>query len=500
MARRVVMEWSSLRNRLERTDLDEPSPLCPEENQTPNDPLSPEKAAERVERWKKVLDYFDPNKEPYVYKKAYPEYIYRAFSNSDLAGFYKMRYLIPTFGSDLYSPNLRGKLRLPEQEGWSVFRFARVLRRNTRKRKEGWKTALVSASGNLQWTVHRAGQNDRYNKTEGKKEEDGCLAVFRFDKIKKELGTFLYDASDIIDYIDPHLQFFSSEERAWAISSQEYIAWGYIPTSSLVHWTFWSDLYSPQIGFLLPAFEYWFKLGDFHRKHIACEVDAEEYIKRTVKFAYKIAGPDCNESLLKTIIGCVESPSCWGYILPNDEKEKFIEERPLMRRAKVRSMIELNEKIASLELSHREANNMVELQSSSGSIALPLSDTDPSSGAGENHRCAQYIAMSITALLGLRENIKRYTDGRALKQRESKLSKPVEACENQKSAQLIEEAQEGIKQMRELSASKSEATLSSVWDLFHIMEPEYHERVGKELLKMSGYEYQHREYVGFGDK
>ncbi|PVH69205.1 hypothetical protein DL98DRAFT_179430 [Cadophora sp. DSE1049] len=216
----------------------------------------------------------------------YPKHIYRHFVIEDPRSSYRHGTLPVMFESDYHVDWPQEFFTSPEEQGWSVHRLARVLRRHVRKNKKTYHSAFVSSSGNIYWSVYRTGQRSRKLSST----QIACMAVFDMQEILNGGQTVLWYLPDLMEYLDPQKRFFSHDDRKWAQNNQEYITWAFLPMDALVYWSTWEELTSPGIGFLQERRPYWFTLALFESRTTPTPITVEEYIEKIVKFAEQCGG------------------------------------------------------------------------------------------------------------------------------------------------------------------------------------------------------------------
>lgn len=109
----------------------------------------------------------------------YPKHIYRHFVIEDPRSSYRHGTLPVMFESDYHIDWPQECFTSPEEQGWSVHRLARVLRRHVRKNKKTYHSAFVSSSGNIYWSVYRTGHRSRKLSST----QIACMAVFDMQEI-----------------------------------------------------------------------------------------------------------------------------------------------------------------------------------------------------------------------------------------------------------------------------------------------------------------------------
>jgi hypothetical protein len=116
----------------------------------------------------------------------------------------------------------------------------------------------------LEWAIHRTEQKCRRG-SRFHKSGQNALAVIDTHELCGTDGAIALRVTDIIAYAYTHSMrdLFDAEVRKWTANCDEYIAINVIPSTALVKWISWSDLYRPNLPrCLIPGlFTTWYALG-----------------------------------------------------------------------------------------------------------------------------------------------------------------------------------------------------------------------------------------------
>lgn len=232
---------------------------------------------------------------------------------------------------------------LPSKKKTSVLSFLEELQHHLRKITLPRETYLVSMTPNLEWAIHRTGQKcqrgSRFHKP-----GQSALAVIDTHELSGTEGTIALRATDIIAYADPHSMkdLFDAQVRKWAANCDEYVAINVIPSTVLVKWIPWSDLYRPDFPqCLIPEpFTTWFTLGLWRQKLEKDDSPLHQVAKRIANFAQRIveAGPSNMDLGHDDAISLIAHASDWGYKAANDRSRLV---SAAMLHAKINAMVDV---------------------------------------------------------------------------------------------------------------------------------------------------------------
>jgi len=274
-----------------------------------------------------------------------PRWLYRADTVADTE---------PSRGLHAFTEEIRAEVWSPqasdEQPQWttafkkktSVLSFLEKLQHHLRKITLPRKTYLVSMTPNLEWAIHRTGQKCRHG-SRFHKPGQSALAVIDTHELSGTEGTIALRVTDIIAYADAHSMkdLFDAEVRKWAANCDEYVAINVIPSTALVKWMPWSDLYRPDLPqCLIPEpFTTWYTLGLWRQKLEKDDSPLHQVAKRIANFAQKIveAGPPNMNLGHDDAISLIAHASDWGYKAANDRSRLV---SAAMLHAKINAMVE----------------------------------------------------------------------------------------------------------------------------------------------------------------
>jgi ketosteroid isomerase-like protein len=274
-----------------------------------------------------------------------PRWLYRADTVADTEPSRDLHAFTEDIRAEVWSPQASD-----EQPQWttalkkktSVLSFLEELQHHLRKITSPRETYLVSMTPNLEWAIHRTGQKCRRG-SQFHKPGQSALAVIDTHELSGTEGTIALRVTDIIAYADAHSMkdMFDAEVRKWAANCDEYVAINVIPSTALVKWIPWSDLYRPDLPqCLIPEpFTTWYTLGLWRQKLEKDDSPLHQVAKRIANFAQRIveAGPPNTNLGHDDAISLIAHASDWGYKAANDRSRLV---SAAMLHAKINAMVE----------------------------------------------------------------------------------------------------------------------------------------------------------------
>ncbi|KAI9774818.1 MAG: hypothetical protein M1840_000034 [Geoglossum simile] len=255
-----------------------------------------------------------------------PEYIFRAHIADDPDGRIRSGQEVPQFQSQIRTSARLSTDNIPllhdNLKEYKIENFLVDLEKHLKKEKKKFESPLISTSGDIQWSTHKAGQ--RSKDIEGQLSKVAGLAIFRTKSIRQHPRATLLNVEHVLSYLD-HFhngsEIIEQQLRYWVSNCKEHISWGFIPSEALVSWVTWEELYSPKISFLLKDFYWSFTIGVLRKNHRPEKVDLDSCADRITKFATLLAGDE--NQLASHFERLIINPGTifWGYDISRGDSQ-----------------------------------------------------------------------------------------------------------------------------------------------------------------------------------